>query len=253
MENNLVLSSFPGVDGLGRGFEKAGCCVVRGPDVLWGGDARTFHPPAGVWWGCIAGPPCQLFTRLRHLVPNAGKRHGNLIPEFERITFEAQPDWFIMENVPDAPMPSVSGYIVQDLILNNRWLGEIQERTRRFSFGTRDGRSLVVDVALFESLEYRQAVTSSLRAVPVRLGGSGKVKRSLLPDGRRPGPDRDSRESLAEMCRLQGYPDDFLAEAPFTMAAKRLIVGNMVPDAMAYAIAKAVRRAMEGHPGEEAY
>ena len=31
---NLVLSSFPGIDMLGRAFEEHGFCVVRGPDVL---------------------------------------------------------------------------------------------------------------------------------------------------------------------------------------------------------------------------
>ncbi len=32
----LVLSVFPGIDLLGRGFEAEGFCVVRGPDLLWG-------------------------------------------------------------------------------------------------------------------------------------------------------------------------------------------------------------------------
>src|SRR2546430_12673163 len=37
-------------------------CVVRGPDLLWGGDIRRFHPPAGKFDGVIGGPPCQLFS-----------------------------------------------------------------------------------------------------------------------------------------------------------------------------------------------
>lgn len=32
--NNLVLSIFPGIGLFDRGFEAAGFCVVRGPDVL---------------------------------------------------------------------------------------------------------------------------------------------------------------------------------------------------------------------------
>ena len=47
----LVLSVFPGIDLLGRAFEEMGFCVVRGPDVIWGGDIRTFHPPAGAFGG----------------------------------------------------------------------------------------------------------------------------------------------------------------------------------------------------------
>lgn len=48
MAGELVLSVFPGIDGLGCGFEGEGYCVVRGPDVLWGGDVRGFHPLTGV-------------------------------------------------------------------------------------------------------------------------------------------------------------------------------------------------------------
>ena len=40
----LVLSLFPGLDVLDKAFEEAGC-VVRGPDAIWGGDVREFHPP----------------------------------------------------------------------------------------------------------------------------------------------------------------------------------------------------------------
>jgi DNA (cytosine-5)-methyltransferase 1 len=36
----IVLSLFPGIDILGRGFEEEGWCVVRGPDLLWAGDVR---------------------------------------------------------------------------------------------------------------------------------------------------------------------------------------------------------------------
>lgn len=247
MDCKLVLSVFPGIDRLGEGIveECPDWAVVRGPDLLWGGDARRFHVPAGPWYGVLGGPPCQMFTQLRHLNPKCGQKHGNLIPEFERIVDEAQPIWFLMENVPDAPVPSVPGYIVHSIMLNNRWLGEAQNRTRRLSFGTRDGRHLVVDVALFESPEYRQAVTSSLRAVPGAIGGSGKPKRTYTTDGKQHGPDRGQRATIADMCVAQGYPPDLLDEAPFTAEGKRLVIGNGVPDKMARAIAKAIRRAME--------
>lgn len=40
MRQQLVLSLFPGIGLLDMAFEQEGFCVVRGPDVLWGGDVR---------------------------------------------------------------------------------------------------------------------------------------------------------------------------------------------------------------------
>src|SRR5688500_10861469 len=103
-------------------FEEHGFCVVRGPDVLWGGNIKSFHPPAGKFDGLIGGPPCQAFSRLRHLVEHNGfERAENLIPEFERCVAEGQPAWFLMENVRAAPEPLVEGYAVNSTLLNNRW------------------------------------------------------------------------------------------------------------------------------------
>ena len=56
--SRLVLSLFPGIGMLDHAFELEGFCTVRGPDVLWGGDIRRFHPPAGVFDGVIGGDPC---------------------------------------------------------------------------------------------------------------------------------------------------------------------------------------------------
>lgn len=59
MTASLVLSLFPGIGLLDMAFCEEGFCVVRGPDLLWGGDIRKFHPPAGRFDGVIGGPPCQ--------------------------------------------------------------------------------------------------------------------------------------------------------------------------------------------------
>src|SRR4051812_28903192 len=138
--NDVIVSLFPGIGLLDMAFEEQGFCVVRGPDLLWGGDIKCFHPPAGTFDGVIGGPPCQAFSALVHLVRHV---HGeaavapNLIPEFERCVAEAQPGWFLRENFPAAPEPSVAGYAVHSLRLNNRWVGGVQRRERRFSFGVR--------------------------------------------------------------------------------------------------------------------
>lgn len=254
--NQLVLSLFPGIGLLDMAFEEEGFCVVRGPDLLWGGDVRRFHPPSGKFAGVIGGPPCQAFSRFRFLNPAAG-RHGNLIPEFERVVGEAAPQWFVMENVPDAPVPIVSGYAVTQTVVNNRWLGEEQERTRRFSFGVVDGfhpLNLPIQFSALETPLYAQAVTSGARAVPVKLVRDGKgghkpkstaIKPPTVTGGHGAPFDRDTM-TIERMCELQGLPADFLdgPDVPLTAHGKRKVIGNGVPLPMGRAVAKAVKRAL---------
>lgn len=276
----LVLSLFPGIGLLDMAFEREGFCVVRGPDVLWGGDIRTFHPPAGRFDGIIGGPPCQAFSSLSHMVRHNGHepKFGNLIPEFERCILEAQPQWFIMENVPQAPVPIVAGYGAYSFTLNNRQcLNEdgkpaVQNRVRRITWGWRGmGRPpLNIDVTLWESADWEYAACggthgeggiareqyekteASARArarkagVPIAIGGSGKPKPALRKEQRRNscvGFNVKSQSSFARLCELQGLPAGFLADAPFTVAAKCKAVGNGVPLPMGRAIARGVLEA----------
>lgn len=51
----LVLSLFPGIGLLDMAFEEHGFTVVRGPDILWGGDIHKFTPPSGKFDGIIGG------------------------------------------------------------------------------------------------------------------------------------------------------------------------------------------------------
>jgi DNA (cytosine-5)-methyltransferase 1 len=230
-----VLSLFPGIGLLDRAFEESGFVVVRGPDLLWGEDIRAFHPQAGHFSGVIGGPPCQAFSRLRFLVQHHGyETSPNLIPEFERCITEAQPAWFIMENVEDAPKPVVNGYQVHSQLLNNRRHGGgIQHRTRRISFGTRDGRSLVV-AEVPEPEEWAPAVCASGGVKP-------GTDRSRSPKANEMG--YKTRAAFEEMRRLQGLPDTF--ELPsLTIKGAVKAVGNGVPLPLGRAIANAVRRAM---------
>ena len=138
----LVLSLFPGIGLLDMAFEEEGFCVVRGPDLLWGGDIKRFHPPAGKFDGVIGGPPCQAFSRLRHIVEANGYQVSkNLIPEFERCVAEARPHWCLMENVEAAPRPNVPDYGFDDCLVRDVWTGGETNRLRRFSFGKRDATS----------------------------------------------------------------------------------------------------------------
>jgi len=236
---DLVLSLFPGLGLLDMAFEEEGFCIVRGPDLLWGGDVRRFHPPAGKFEGVIGGPPCQLFSGLNNLARSQGTVFVNLIPEFERCIAESQPSWFLMENVRSAPLPNVAGYVTEDYLLNNRWLGEVQQRVRRFTFGRRDifvcrSPFIMTEFAALEAFEWEPAVTAAHAGERRVHNGNPKIRR-FTPD---------------EAARFQGLPDEFLRDAPLTQQGRLKVLAQGVPLPMGRAIAKAVKRALTGAPRE---
>jgi DNA (cytosine-5)-methyltransferase 1 len=229
-----VLSLFPGIGLLDMAFEAEGFCVVRGPDLLWGGDIRRFHPPAGRFDGVIGGPPCQQFSPCSGGTSEA----ENLIPEFERVTAEAAPAWFVMENVKGAPEPAVPGYVVRSRLVNNRSFGEEQNRLRRFSFGTVDGREL--DTSPDEAVLFNPVKAGCFTANGTQWEPGADTKR-----GRLRGRSRSVRtwEEFKRGARLQGLPDNF--ELPgFTAEGAIRAIGNGIPIPLGRAIARAVRRAL---------
>lgn len=255
MTMQLVLSLFPGIGLLDQAFEEQNFCVVRGPDLLWGGDVKKFHPPKGKFDGVIGGPPCKCFSQLSHIVR---ARYGdaavaeNLIPEFERCIAETQPQWFLMENTPRAPVPHVTGYAVNGTcILNNRSFGGSQNRVRRFSFGVLGDTPInllkYIEIVMFENPHFEYAVCAGHQGSANSLKYSGKRK-----DG---SPYERTKATLEKMNRaqtrtiydnleLQGLPRDLLDYAPFTQQGKFEVVGNGVPLPMGRAIAGAICKHM---------
>jgi DNA (cytosine-5)-methyltransferase 1 len=237
MNNDLILSTFTGAGLLDIGFEHEGYCVVSGGDIQFGRDVRCFHPVPNRFDGIIGGPPCQAFSKLAAMVRHNGLELApNLIPEFERIVGEARPRWFLMENVEGAPLPAIDGYHVHSFLLNNRWLGEVQNRLRRFSFGHIERE---IDLRRwieygFLNPEYAAALTASGSSeANIRLNGKGKPKKNL--------PATTSRRTVDEYLKLQGLPADFFDESPLTIEGKRRLLGNGVPVPMARAVARAIR------------
>lgn len=249
MSAPLVLSLFPGIGLLDMAFEEvfgADACIVRGPDLLWGGDIKRFHPPAGKFDGVIAGPPCQAFSRLRHLVKHNGYRVAeNLILEFARCVREAQPTWWLMENVPEAPAPELPGVQRQEIV--DVWVGGETRRRRVFWYGG-PGRFQIEILALHcPDPEYPVLASGGAVPVPVAIGGSGKIERTKRAIETRKGAAALGFKTTAyfhEAIRLQGLPPDFLTKAPFTVAGKIKAIGNGVPLDMGRAVAQAVKRAL---------
>jgi DNA (cytosine-5)-methyltransferase 1 len=207
----LILSIFPGIDLLGRAFEECGCCVVRGPDLLWGGDIKRFTPPAGHFEGIIGGPPCQDFSGLRRSEPTgAGEK---MLAEFARCVAQARPEWWLLENVARVPDVRIDGYHSQRLDIDQKWFCD-STRLRHVQFGSRSGRLLHID----------------RRPRPVTRGELPGC--ALANDGR----------SLEELLHLQGLPADFDLP-PFLAKEKKRVIGNGVPREMALALAFAIAEA----------
>jgi DNA (cytosine-5)-methyltransferase 1 len=224
MRAPLVLSLFPGIGLLDRAFEEEGLCIVRGPDLLWGGDVRSFHPPPGVFAGVIGGPPCQRFSpigNVNHARWGDDSVMPDLIPEFRRVVLEAQPRWWLMENSPRAYAPFDGTH---KLTLDTAWLGEQQARRRCFW----SSLPLCVDVPAL---------------VPMDAGTERTVTScgSVDHHGSRA---RDGKRSMADMLRLQGLPLDYLAFSPLTQSGAARAIANGVPLPMGRAIARAVNRAL---------
>jgi DNA (cytosine-5)-methyltransferase 1 len=235
VSGELVLSIFPGIDLLGRAFELEGFVVVTGPDLLFGRDVREFHPPAGVFGGVIGGPPCQAHSRLANLVRHVygpDRVAEDLIPEYQRCVTEAKPTWWLMEQVPAAPLPVVAGYRVDPALTNNRLFGGAQHRVRRISFGTRDGRRLPLEE------QYRPAPAAEWHDT-VTANGTVWGTKGIWSN--------KSREHLVHAIEAQGLPAEWLDRLRTWCTIKGAIklVGNGVPLPMGRAIARSVRAAME--------
>jgi len=206
LRNEIVLSLFPGLDLLGRGFESEGYIILRGPDPLWGGDIRQFTMPPGRVEGIIAGSPCQDFSGARRDAPTG--LGLEMLGEFVRLVLEAQPDWWLLENVPAVPDVRIPGYNHQRLDVRATDFGLSQRRLRHFQWGSRSNEELVLP---------RLDLTGGEATVTSRLGG----------------------RSWSAVLQAQGLPPDL--DLPFRLADRNQLIANGVPLPMAKAFAQAVR------------
>jgi len=103
----LILSLFSGVGLLDQAFRENGFCVVSAGDLITGQDIRDFHTMGGRFDGVIGGSPCQDFSTLNR---NRGDYSMEMVNEFIRIIEEAQPKWWLLENVKGVPDVTVREY-----------------------------------------------------------------------------------------------------------------------------------------------
>lgn len=204
--------------------------MVSAGDVCWGAlhDIRRFHPPPGVFDGVCFGDPCQSFSGYANLLRSKGMttRFGDLSKEALRVVREAQPRWFLRENIVKARPLKLEGYAISDFTLDNADLGAEQERLRRFWFGVR-GRD-----------PRRSFLPGGQKIVD-------QLRRGEIQQARRDASVR-TRVSMAQMLRAQGLPTDFFRHSPFTAQGQHRLLGNAVALPVAVALARAVVESLEG-------
>ncbi len=212
----LVLSIFPGIDILGRGFESQGFCIVRGPDPMWGGDIRRFNPPYGYFEGIVGGSPCQDFSSANR---DAESGYGReMIGEFVRVVQQAKPNWWLHENVPGCPELPDCGYEQQRFFLTAAECGLRQRRNRVFTYG-HHGQPIVI----------ARGSTATERSQPCCMASEGR---------------RKNRRAWPDFCEAMGLPKEF--DLPgWPVAFKYRAVGQAVPLPMAQLIAHAIFHAGE--------
>ena len=207
----LILSLFCGIDLLGQGFQEQGCCVVQAGDIILGKDIRQFRGVAGKFEGIIGGSPCQDFSQARRTPPTG---YGlEMLSEFKRVVMECQPDWFLLENVPNVPSLHIDQYHMQRFFLNANECGSVQNRHRYFQFGSKDG--LLLDIK-------RQPKPA--KSKPCAMASEGS---------------KTGRRTWEDFCELQGITQPF--DLPdLTKLGAYKVVGNAVNLHVSRAIAAAI-------------
>lgn len=206
----LVLSLFPGIDLLGRGFTANGFCVVKGPDLIWDERIEDFHTPPYHFSAIIGGPPCQNYSDAnRHRNPTEGDR---LLREFLRVVHEAKPHWFLIENVRNVPDIKITNYTIQRLDITDTDADGKQLRLRHIQFGSRNG-----DIIRPLRTERRRPVTPTITC-----------------------RDNNQHDTHARRLAKQGAPP--LPLKALTATARSRAIGNAVSYRVALLLAAAVKQ-----------
>jgi DNA (cytosine-5)-methyltransferase 1 len=166
---------------------------------------------AGKFDGIIGGPPCQDFSTLKR---DRGEYSSQMLLEYIRIVEEAQPNWWLLENVRSVPDVQIDGYEWQRIDINQAWYSDTS-RLRHIQFGSRDGTYL---------------------DIPRGDTSGAKHSCALASDNR----------SFRELCYLQGLSEDYDLPS-FNMAGKKRAVGNGVPLVMGRVLANAVAKVTQQH------
>ena len=211
----LILSLFTGAGLLDQAFREQGFCVVSAGDIIYGQDIREFHAPKDKFDGVIGGSPCQDFSSLKR---DKSDYSQLMLNEYIRVVNEAQPQWWLLENVANVPTIKIDGYKQQRMDINQGWYSDTS-RLRHIQFGSKSNKLLNIDRGVIDGVKQSCALATDERG-------------------------------FRELCDIQGLPTDF--DLPdFNVTGKKKMVGNGVPLSIGRVLAKEVARLYS--PGESRF
>lgn len=231
----LVLSLFSGIDLLGMAFQQVGFCVVSAGDIAFGRDIKDFHAPAGHFAGVILGSPCQAWSSARRgQVTELEKEDAKkLIGHGARVILEAQPDWWLWENVPSINTIKIAGYTHQRFDLTHRECGGEMIRKRHFQFGTKT----------YDSLCGVEIVWWNANGSKLVINRSKNHNDQFTPT---PVGEKSLKTPWVNLCQMFDLPEGFELTG-LSRRGKYLAIRNGVPLRMGMTIAAAIRNLMEGN------
>ncbi len=231
----LLLSLFSGIDLLGIAFQRCGFTVVSAGDIAFGRDIREFHAPAGHFAGVILGSPCQDFSCARRNHPPTGEGKA-MIKEGARVILEAQPDWWLWENVPSVPTIKIAGYTHQRFDLTHRECGGEMLRRRHFQFGVKIAGAF----GAYDGDPETGWWASPGSKLVINQSQNVNHKFTYAPVG-----ESSQKIPWRKLCDLFDLPQDFDLKG-LSRRGKYLAIRNGVPLKMGTTIATAIKNLMEG-------
>ena len=187
-----------------------------------------FAAPLNKFDGIIGGSPCQDFSKANRDRPGLNNSYGlKMLNEFKRVVQEAQPTWWLLENVPTVPNITIDGYSYQRIDINQSWYEDVN-RLRHIQFGHKENKYIQISRGVTDP---GQIVTVTDRTKKESCDRSyRKIKSCALASDDRP---------FKELVKLQGLDEDFDIPS-FNVQGKKRAVGNGVPLSIGRVLAKAV-------------
>lgn len=211
-------------------------------------------------------PPCQAFsmsgTREKGWGKDGGQRNEDMFFEYVRLLGGLQPKVFVAENVASLAMGTAKGYFLQVLaglkqcgyrvecrLLNAKWLGVPQSRTRAIFIGVRNdlGVAPVHPLPLPYQYTVREAVPSIGSLIHDTHGNPNYSEGDVTDRPSSPiltqphhfsvdGPGGKRKLAISELKAICSFPEDFQLVGTYAQQWARC--GNAVPPVMMAQIAK---------------